>query len=118
MGGSGQADGLLCSLHPTLFSWRGPGPGPLHLGASLPISWVPAAKVGPEDAAQQKLSGLGEDHGQKGTPTILLSCRMTPPCSHDYAAIGAVPPRCRNCVPPATSCRTTPRPTIANGSHS
>lgn len=85
--------------------WRGPGP---PLGVSLPVPWVAAAKVGLEDEAQLKLRGLGEDYGRKRTRAILLSCRMTPPCSTLALPIGAVPPRCRNFVPHATSCSISP----------
>lgn len=84
---------------------------PLH-------SWVAAAKVGLDDEAQLKLRGLGEDHGQKRTRTILLSCRMTPPCSLLALPLELFPPRCRNFVPHATACRTTPQPAIASRSHS
>lgn len=113
MGGRPQAGGLLCSLHPTLFSMAWPRPSSL---AFLPIPWVAAAKVGLDDAAQLKLRGLGGDHGQKRTRTILLPCRMTLPCSIAYTAIGAVPQRCKNFVPYAPRRRTTLWPTIARRS--
>lgn len=74
----------------------------------LLVRWVAAAKVGLDDAAQLKLCGLGEGHGQKRTRTILLPCRMTPPCSLLTLPLELFPPRCRNFVAHATECRTTP----------